>query len=215
MIRTWLLIVGALATIGFATIVLIVLPQIVVFEVQAPAELPRYTSSELRGQEIYRREGCVYCHSQQVRDPAFTTDVERGWGSRATVPGDYVYDRPHYLGTMRTGPDLINVGQRLPDPDWHLVHFYQPRALNRWSIMPAYRFLFREVDPRDLRPNDRVVRVPPEWVSEGKVVVATPDVLALTDYMISLRRQYPVPLIAGAVCRSPWDSDGRSLVTMP
>lgn len=215
MIRTWLLIVGALATIGFATIVLIVLPQIVVFDVQAPAELPRYTSTQQRGQEIYRREGCVYCHSQQVRDPAFTTDVERGWGSRATVPGDYVYDRPHYLGTMRTGPDLINVGQRLPDPDWHLVHFYQPRALNSWSIMPAYRFLFREVDPRDLRPNDRVVRVPAEWVPEGKVVVATPEVLALTDYMISLRRQYPVPLLAGAVCRSPWEESGRSIATMP
>ncbi len=215
MIRTWLLMLGALATVGFATIVLIVLPQIVVFDVQAPDQLPRYTTTQLAGQDVYRREGCVYCHSQQVRDPAFTTDVERGWGSRATVPGDYVYDTPHLLGTMRTGPDLINVGQRLPDPDWHLVHFYQPRALNAWSIMPSYRFLFREKDPEDLLPNDRVVRVPPQWVPEGKVVVATPEVLALTDYVISLRRQYPVPLIAGAVCRSPWDSDGRSIATMP
>ncbi len=215
MIRTWLLMVGALATIAFATIVLIVLPQIVVFDVVVPDELARYTETERAGQAIYRREGCVYCHSQQVRDPAFTTDIERGWGSRATVPGDYVYDRPHFLGTMRTGPDLINVGHRLPDPDWHLVHFYQPRALSDWSIMPAYKFLFRHKAPNELRPNDRVVPVPPQWVPEGMLVVATPEVLALTDYLLALRRQYPVPLIAGAVCRSPWEAEGRSLVTMP
>lgn len=229
MIRTWLLIVGALATLGFATIVLLVLPQVVVQEITPPEQLAGYTESEEYGRYVYQREGCYYCHSQQVRDPTFTSDVERGWGTRATVPADYVYDAPHLLGTMRTGPDLINAGQRLPDPDWHLLHFYQPRALNEWSIMPAYKYLFETKLPSQVLPNDRVVDVPDAWRPEGRVVVATRDVLALTDYIISLRRLYPVPSIenppppgeagavggAAAAAAAAPSGNGRSMATMP
>ena len=107
------LIGGAMVMLALSTSALVVLPYLQVHESPPPPGLSPYTSAEQRGREVYIANGCVYCHSQQVRDPAFTTDVDRGWGARATVPEDYVHDRPHLLGTMRTGPDLINVGQRL------------------------------------------------------------------------------------------------------
>jgi cytochrome c oxidase cbb3-type subunit 2 len=133
-----------------------------------------------------------------VRDPAFTTDVDRGWGSRATVPQDYVYDRPHLLGTMRTGPDLINVGQRLPDVDWQLIHLYDPRSLVEWSLMPGFPYLFEERSPDEVRPGDRVVTIPGPRAPRGVVVVAKPEALALVDYLLSLNRQYPVAAPAPA-----------------
>jgi cytochrome c oxidase cbb3-type subunit 2 len=195
MTRTWLLVLGALATIGFAALVLVAVPQIMLVRVPAPKQLAPYTPEQARGRRVYIENGCLYCHSQQVRDPAFTTDIGRGWGSRATVPADYVYDRPHLLGTMRTGPDLINVGARLPDPNWHLVHLYNPRIVVPWSIMPSFRFLFAERTPGEggVRPGEQAVLVPGPRAPRGKVVVATPDAVALVAYLLSLKREYPVP----------------------
>lgn len=193
MSRTWLLLLGAAATVGFAAIVLVGIPQVMLVKIVAPPELAAYTDVEARGRAVYIANGCVYCHSQQIRDPAFTTDVELGWGSRASVPADYAYDRPHLLGTMRTGPDLINVGERLPSESWHLIHLYNPRALVSWSIMPSFPYLFEEREPGDVRPGDVVVPVQPPHAPAGKVVVATRDAQALVAYLLSLRRTYPVP----------------------
>jgi cytochrome c oxidase cbb3-type subunit 2 len=193
MTRVWLLIIGACGTIGFALLMLVIVPQIMLYNVPAPDGLQPYSPTELRGRHLYIANGCLYCHSQQIRDEAFTTDADRGWGDRANVPGDYVYDYPHLLGTMRTGPDLINVGARLPDPDWHLIHLYDPRALVSWSIMPAFPFLIEEKDSAAVTPQDRVIPLRGERAPKGKVVVATPDALALVDYLLSLKRNYPVP----------------------
>jgi cytochrome c oxidase cbb3-type subunit 2 len=166
--------------------------------VEAPRELEPYTASQLQGRQVYIANGCVYCHSQQVRDPAFTSDVDRGWGSRATVPADYVYDQPHLLGTSRTGPDLINVGQRLPDRNWQLIHLYDPRAVVAWSIMPRFPFLFEEKARGAVQPGDRVVVVPGPRAPKDRVVVAKPEAIALVDYLLSLKRSYPVPPVARA-----------------
>ena len=192
MTRISLLALGAFGIMAGAICLLVLVPQALLMDVQAPAALQPYTESQLAGRQVYIANGCLYCHSQQVRDPAFTTDVDRGWGSRATVPADYVYDEPHLLGTMRTGPDLINVGQRLPDPDWQLIHLYDPRALVEWSLMPGFPYLFEEKAPGEVRAGDRVVTIPGPRAPEGVVVVAKPEALALVDYLISLKRQYPV-----------------------
>lgn len=224
MTRTWLLLLGALATVGFATIVLVVLPRVVLVDVPVPDEL-RYVQPLgeqglidpdliARGREVYLENGCYYCHSQQVRDPAFTTDIERGWGDRATVPSDYALDQPHALGTMRTGPDLINVGTRLPDPNWHLIHLYDPRALVEWSIMPAYPFLFEERDPGDVRPGEQGLTIPGPRAPKGRVVVPKDDALALVAYLRSLQRNYPVPEAEGAAGQD-LPSNERSIHTMP
>lgn len=192
MTRVSLLALGAFAIMAGAICLLVLVPQAMLADVQAPPQLQPYTERQLAGRRVYIANGCVYCHSQQVRDPAFTTDVDRGWGARATVPADYVYDRPHLLGTMRTGPDLINVGQRLPDMDWHLIHLYDPRALVEWSTMPAFPFLFEEKPRTAVGPNDRVVTIPGPRAPRGVVVVAKPQAVALADYLLSLNRQYPV-----------------------
>jgi cytochrome c oxidase cbb3-type subunit II len=192
MTRIWLIALGAFAIMASAICLLVLVPQALLSDVQAPPQLQPYTAQQLVGRRVYIQNGCLYCHSQQVRDPAFTTDVDRGWGSRATVPADYVYDKPHLLGTMRTGPDLINVGQRLPDPDWQLIHLYDPRSLVDWSLMPGFPYLFEEKAPGNVRPGDRVVRIPGPRAPAGVVVVARPEAIALADYLISLKRQYPV-----------------------
>ena len=192
MARSSLVALGAFAVMASAITVLIVIPRIMLREVQPMPELAPYTEAQLRGREVYIANGCIYCHSQQIRDPSFTTDVDRGWGSRATVPEDYVFDRPHLLGTMRTGPDLINIGQRIPSEDWHLVHLYDPRAVVAWSTMPSFRFLFEQKAPNEVGPDDRVVPMSGPGVSEDVVIVAKAEAIELVDYLLSLNRQYPV-----------------------
>ena len=192
MARSGLIALGAFAVMTSAICILVIIPQVMLRDVRASDALPMYTEAQLRGRGVYIANGCVYCHSQQVRDPAFTTDVDRGWGTRATVPEDYVHDRPHLLGTMRTGPDLINVGQRLPDVNWHLIHLYDPRSLNAWSTMPAFPYLFVEKRQPDVQDGDHVIRIPGPRAPQGVVIVATAEALALADYLISLKRQYPV-----------------------
>jgi cytochrome c oxidase cbb3-type subunit 2 len=67
-----------------------------------------------RGMKIYAANGCVYCHSQQVRADYAASDIERKWGTRRSAPRDYLFDRPVMLGKMRMGPDLSNIGKRAP-----------------------------------------------------------------------------------------------------
>ncbi len=208
MTRISLIAFGAFAIMAGAICLLILIPQAMLSHVEAPPQLKPYTAQQLAGRQSYIANGCVYCHSQQVRDPAFTTDVDRGWGSRATVPADYVYDKPHLLGTMRTGPDLINVGQRLPDMEWHLIHLYQPRSLVEWSIMPGYPYLFEEKQESEVTPDDRVIRIPGPLAPKGVVVVAKPEAIALAAYLVSLNRQYPVPASAQARDRMVGGDDG-------
>ena len=192
MARSSLVALGSFAIMASAITILVVIPKIMLRQVEPMPELAPYTEQQLRGRQVYIANGCIYCHSQQIRDPSFTTDVDRGWGSRPTVPEDYVYDRPHLLGTMRTGPDLINIGQRIPSEDWHLLHLYDPRALVEWSTMPSFPFLFEEKRPEDVGPDDRVVPSSGSRAPADVTIVATPDALALVDYLISLNRQYPV-----------------------
>ena len=107
------------------------------------------------------------------------------------MASDYFYDQPHQLGTMRTGPDLQNVGARLPSEGWHMTHLYQPRAIYDWSIMPAYPYLFEIKDKA--APGDVVVTLPERYAPKGKVVVARPQARDLVAYLRSLDRTFPAP----------------------
>jgi len=179
---------GALAMIAAATAALVALPYFQLHDVQPPPGLHPYTSAQLRGRLVYVQEGCLYCHSQQPRDRSQAPDMERGWG-RPSVAGDYVYDQPQLLGTMRTGPDLFNIGARQPSADWHLGHLYQPRAYTPGSIMPAFPFLF-EIK-HQAEPGDRVVNLPQGFAPAAGVVVAKPAALDLVSYLLSLDHTYP------------------------
>jgi cbb3-type cytochrome oxidase cytochrome c subunit len=70
-----------------------------------------------RGRRVYAANGCVYCHSQQVRADYAASDIERKWGTRRSAPRDYIFERPALLGKMRLGPDLSNIGKRAPSED--------------------------------------------------------------------------------------------------
>jgi len=67
-----------------------------------------------RGARVYAANGCAYCHSQQVRADYSGADIERKWGDRRSAPRDYIFERPVFLGKMRMGQDLANIGARAP-----------------------------------------------------------------------------------------------------
>ena len=178
-----------MVSLAVATAALVVLPYMEVRDITPPEGLKPYTSAQQRGRDVYIASGCVYCHTQQPRDRNLGPDHERGWG-RASVPGDYVYDKPHLLGSMRTGPDLFNIGARQPSKDWHLGHLYQPRAYVPGSIMPAYPYLFETKAAAE--PGDEVVKLPPGHGPSQGVVVARPEALDLVKYLQGLDHTYPV-----------------------
>lgn len=184
------IVTGALLTMAFAVSLLVILPYMQVRALEAPEGLRDYTAQELRGREQYISLACISCHTQQPRGPESGVDAERGWG-RPAVPADYVYDRPHLLGTMRTGPDLFNVGARQPSIDWQLGHLYQPRAYVPGSIMPSFPFLFEH--KAEAADGDTVVKLPPSAAPASGVVVAKPEALDLVAYLLSLDHTYTPP----------------------
>ncbi|WP_175874594.1 cbb3-type cytochrome c oxidase subunit II [Burkholderia sp. BCC0397] len=182
-----LLIGAGMVMLALATSALVVVPYLQLHDVKPAPGLKPYTSAQLRGRQVYISNGCIYCHSQQPRDPSFAPDGKRGWG-RPSVAADYYYDRPHLLGTMRTGPDLFNIGARQPSADWHLGHLYQPRAYVKQSIMPSYPYLFDVKETTE--PGERALTLPPGVAPPGMVVVATPEALDLVAYLKALDHTY-------------------------
>ncbi|MCD8496722.1 MAG: cytochrome-c oxidase, cbb3-type subunit II [Alphaproteobacteria bacterium] len=98
-----------------------------------------YTPLELAGYNIYIREGCYNCHSQQIR-PLRDEVVRYGHYSLAA---ESMYDHPFQWGSKRTGPDLARVGGKYSD-EWHVAHMIEPRDLVPESIMPSYSFLMHK-----------------------------------------------------------------------
>ena len=65
-----------------------------------------------RGRQVYAANGCIYCHTREVKPDYAASDIERKWGTRRSAPRDYVFERPVLLGKERMGPDLANIGKR-------------------------------------------------------------------------------------------------------
>ncbi len=102
-----------------------------------PKTMIPLTASEEHGREVYAREGCAYCHTQQVRK--VESDAERfGMPTRSW---ETVYDYPQLWGTRRIGPDLARESSVRTD-DWQLAHLYNPRLIVSDSVMPPYPWLF-------------------------------------------------------------------------
>jgi cytochrome c oxidase cbb3-type subunit I/II len=95
-----------------------------------------YSALELAGRDIYVKEGCYTCHSQQIR--SLVGDVLR-YGKASTME-ESMYDRPYQWGSKRTGPDLSRVGKKYPSL-WHYKHMLNPREITPQSIMPNYPWL--------------------------------------------------------------------------
>jgi cytochrome c oxidase cbb3-type subunit 2 len=149
------------------------------------------SADAVKGKAVFVANGCVACHTQQVRN----IDMDKIWGSRPGVAADYAdihrtdfwRNTATLMGTERTVPDLTDVGNRQPSIDWNLVHLYNPRIVVKESVMPAYPWMFTV--KKEPAKSDVVVNVPPAYLNrkEGKVV-ATKDALYLVAYLQSLQQ---------------------------
>lgn len=161
---------------------------------------PYLTSLEKKGRDVYIANGCIYCHSQQVHPARVRTDIERGWGVRRTVARDYMSQEIAQMGTMRTGPDLANIGVRNPSEVWNYLHLYNPQITSKGSTMPPFRFLFdtKKKDPEN--PAKDALNFP-EGFGPGPDYVVTPseEMRALVAYLQSLKlSSYEIPEAAAA-----------------
>ena len=213
-----------------------------------------------QGAQVYRAQGCVACHSQQVRQDGmnfdviltdggtnhaatlsvleklaskascetvpvtalagltdknhavaavkaltevgakasiavmpFGADIARGWGARRSVAADYLFDLPVQLGSSRLGPDLANVGARLPDANWQLIHLFNPQAVVKGSVMPPHRFLFTTQKIKNNSASPHALVLPAgSGVKDGYEVIPTDDARALVAYLQSLRVETPL-----------------------
>jgi cytochrome c oxidase cbb3-type subunit 2 len=149
-----------------------------------------YSPLELAGRDIYVREGCYTCHSQQIR--ALKDEVER-YG-HYSLAAESMHDRPFQWGSKRNGPDLARVGGKFSN-DWHYAHLTNPQSMVPESLMPRYAFLAnREVDParvaRHLRAN-KTVGTP---YTEEQVANVAADLAAQADVNAepdALAKRYP------------------------
>ena len=115
------LFIGVFGTFAFSWVGLTVIPslQIGALNPQMDEEgtdvypAPKSGMAE-QGRRVYAANGCIYCHSQQVRPDYAASDIDRKWGERRSAPRDYLFDRPVLLGQERMGPDLSNIGKRAP-----------------------------------------------------------------------------------------------------
>jgi cytochrome c oxidase cbb3-type subunit 2 len=159
-----------------------------------PGAIP-LSAEAFAGKQSFIANGCVACHTQQVRN----VDMDKVWGSRPGIAADYAditrtdfwRNTATLMGTERTGPDLTNVGIRQGSQAWNLLHLYQPRAVIEKSIMPAYPWLFEIKE--DVEKGDVEVIVPDEYRKgiKGKII-AKKEALHLVAYLQSLK-QAPLP----------------------
>lgn len=141
----------------------------------------RYGSSNY-GRQVYAAEGCAYCHTQVIRPTYAGPDMWRpGWGgrdegefARETRPEDYILETVAPLGYQRIGPDLSNVGYRITTREEMHQHLSDPKSIDPDSGMPAYLHLY-ERNPY------------------GEGIVPTPKSDALVDYLLSLKKDQPIP----------------------
>ena len=143
------------------------------------------------GKGVFISNGCVACHTQQVRN----VDMDKVWGERPSIAADYAdihrtdfwRNTATLMGTERTGPDLTNIGVRQPSREWHFSHLFNPRILVKESIMPAYSWLFEIKNKAD--KGDVVVTVPEEFLGGRKgTVIASAEALQLVAYLQELKQ---------------------------
>jgi len=152
-----------------------------------------------RGKLVYEDLGCIYCHTQQVRREGYGDDYERGWSGRDALSGsvarDYIREHRVLLGTMRTGPDLRNIGARQTDPTWQYLHLYDPQFVTPGSNMAPFKFLFetRKIIGQP-SPDALQSKLPPKYQPPaGYEVVPTERARDLVAYLLSLKDTYAYP----------------------
>ena len=136
-----------------------------------------YSPLEQAGRNIYVREGCYLCHSQQIR--ALRDEVER-YG-HYSLAAESMYDHPFQWGSKRTGPDLARVGGRYSDA-WHVLHMRNPRDVVPESIMPAYSWMAETpLEYSDMATHLKVLRMVGVPYDDTAISMAVTDVETQVD----------------------------------
>jgi cytochrome c oxidase cbb3-type subunit II len=172
--KTLILLLGIIVTVAIGGLVEIV-PLFTIGETIEKVEGVRpYSPLELAGRNIYMREGCYVCHSQQVRP--FRDEVER-YG-HYSLAAESIYDHPFQWGSKRTGPDLARVGGKYSN-DWHAAHLIDPRQVVPESIMPGYPHLAAtELHASDIADHLRTLRLVGVPYDDAMVESAAADLAA-------------------------------------
>ncbi len=185
-----LLLVFTLIVISFGGLIEIVPLYLIETTVEHVKGVRPYTPLESRGRDIYIREGCYTCHSQQIR--ALRDEVER-YG-HYSLAAESMYDHPFQWGSKRTGPDLARVGGKYSN-DWHYAHLVKPTSVVPESLMPSYGFLARnELDMGDLTRRLKAQRVVGVPYSDDQLTNAEADARAQADPAAdnaALLKRYP------------------------
>jgi len=219
-----LFILGLSATFGVAWLSMVIVPYvkmrnltpIVLDEAKDGATgifYPKRTGRIANGARVYAENGCYLCHTQVVRPTYAGNDLYRpDWGGlkadpdrgdtrRETNAFDFAGEKFAQIGVSRMGPDLSNLGRRVEsiyavgaDPSmWLFAHLYNPRADPKrvHSTCPSFRFLFEEQSVK----GNRSLNALPFHAQEGKELLPTSDAKALVSYLLSLKKDQPVPAV--------------------
>lgn len=141
------------------------------------------------GARVFAAEGCLECHSLSVRGPAGSADLTRGWGQRRSVARDYLFREPAMVGFSRIGPDLANVGARIPETEKLMQHLYDPRLLKKHSTCPPHPWLFAK-KPAGPKAEPEALKVSPDGWHQ---LIPTYQARALVSYLQSLNANYALP----------------------
>jgi len=219
-LRTFIL--GLSASFGIAWLAMVVVPFIKMRNL-APVQLteaadgatgiffPKRTGRVANGAQVYAENGCYLCHTQLVRPTYAGNDLYRpDWGGlksdgdrgdtrRETNAYDFFGEKFAQIGVVRMGPDLSNLGRRVESnyavgknpAEWLYAHLYNPRlSPERWkSTCPSYRFLFEERKIKGSRSPDALSF----GGGEDTELVPDSDAKALVSYLLSLKKDQPVP----------------------
>jgi cytochrome c oxidase cbb3-type subunit II len=209
--RTFIL--ALTASFGLPWLCLVVVPAV---KYQALAPLPYDKETDgmdgyyppapinRQGQLVYAREGCVQCHTQMIRPSQIALDAWRkGWGQdqepRPAVPvrsnelRDYLGEPYAFLGVQRSGPDLANYGWRAPERAQLHQMLYAPKSVHDWSNMPAFQHLYIERLAQG-QPSAKALKLTGKFAPKpGREIVPTAEAEQLVDYLLSLKKDYPVP----------------------
>ena len=173
--------------------------------------IPKRAGRIADGAEVYAANGCYQCHSQLVRPTyagndmfrpdmgGIAGDEERGDTRRETNAFDFQDEKFAQIGISRLGPDLSNLGRRIAaiyakgaNPEaWLYGDLYNPRWRpdRRESSCPSFRFLFK-VNEIKGNPSEESLPFP---VEEGMEITPKPEARALVSYLLSLKKDQPVP----------------------
>ncbi len=176
--------------------------------------IPKRAGRITDGSEVYAENGCYLCHSQLIRPTyagndmfrpdwgGLAEDEDRGDTRRETNAFDYAGEKFAHIGVTRTGPDLSNLGRRVEalyapadevtPEQWLYRHLYDARWTpeRRYSTCPSFRFMFNETEVKG-NPSDEQL---PFAGNDGGEISPGPDARALVSYLLSLKKDQPVPV---------------------